>query len=201
MLPRRRAIGYGKLQGMDIRDQRPHEKDAVTRVITEAFADEGRVATVWANVVIRKLDRASIVAVDEGVVIGHVGVSHAWLDARQRLIDVLVLSPLSVQPRRQGHGVGTALVSAAIAAADRMSVPALFLEGDPGYYGNRGFDRASGHGFEAPSRRIPESAFQVALLSSHAEWMTGRVIYRDVWWEGDAAGLRDPDLARIERVL
>ena len=74
---------------MDIRDQRPHEEDVVERVITEAFADGGRLATVWANVVIRKLDRASIVAVEEGVVIGHVGVSHAWLDARQRLVDVL----------------------------------------------------------------------------------------------------------------
>lgn len=173
----------------------------VKRVITEAFADGGHLATVWASVVVRKLDRASIIAVEEGVVVGHVGVSHAWLDARQRLVDVLILSPLSVQPRCQGRGIGTALVSAAIAAADRTGVPALFLEGDPGYYGNRGFDGASGHGFEAPSRRTPESAFQVALLSSYAEWMAGRVIYRDVWWEGDAAGLRDPELAQIERVL
>ena len=28
-----------------------------------------------------------------------------------------------------------------------------------------------------------ELAFQVALLPSHEPWMTGRVIYRDVWWE------------------
>ena len=25
--------------------------------------------------------------------------------------------------------------------------------------------------------------------------MTGALVYRDVWWEHDAAGLRDPDLA------
>jgi putative acetyltransferase len=31
--------------------------------------------------------------------------------------------------------------------------------------------------------------------------MVGRVVYHDVWWEHDRAGLRDPDLARIERDL
>ena len=28
--------------------------------------------------------------------------------------------------------------------------------------------------------------------------MTGRVVYRDVWWEHDATGLRDPLLAQVE---
>ncbi len=186
---------------MEIREQRPGEAEAVAQVIGAAFADEGRVAEVWAEVARRRLDRASIVAVEAGAVVGHVGLSHAWLDARRELVDVLILSPLSVRPDRQGSGVGTALVSAAIAAAEAAGAPALFLEGDPGYYGTRGFDRAGAHGFEAPSRRTPEQAFRVALLSSHADWMTGRVVYRDVWWEYDAAGLRDPHLAQIERAL
>jgi len=29
--------------------------------------------------------------------------------------------------------------------------------------------------------------------------MTGRLVYRDVWWSHDSAGLRDPDLADLER--
>jgi putative acetyltransferase len=28
--------------------------------------------------------------------------------------------------------------------------------------------------------------------------MTGRVVYPDVWWRRDAAGLRDPLLAELE---
>jgi putative acetyltransferase len=28
--------------------------------------------------------------------------------------------------------------------------------------------------------------------------MTGQVIYRDVWWRHDSAGLRDPLLAQLE---
>jgi putative acetyltransferase len=82
-----------------------------------------------------------------------------------------------------------------------MGAPALFLEGSPAFYGRRGFERASESGFEAPSRRTPEPAFQVALLPGHADWMVGRVVYRDVWWEYDAAGLRDPQLAEVEQEL
>ncbi len=186
---------------MEIRTQSLGEADAVGQVITEAFADGGQVAALWADVVARGLDRASLVAVDGDDVVGHVGLSHGWLDARRDLVDVLILSPLGVRPDRQGEGIGTALVEAAIDSAERLGAPSLFLEGSPAYYGRRGFQRASDKGFEAPSRRTPEPAFHVALLSGYADWMIGRVVYRDVWWEHDAAGLRDPELAEIERAL
>lgn len=144
---------------------------------------------------------AELVADVDGEVVGHVGVSHAWLDARRALVDVAVLSPLSTRPDRQGAGIGTALVRAAVDAARATGRPALFLEGSPAFYGSRGFVRASAHGFEAPSTRTPEAAFQVALLDGREDWMTGRVVYPDVWWRHDAAGLRDPDLAFLEDLL
>ncbi|WP_236940808.1 GNAT family N-acetyltransferase [Frondihabitans sp. 762G35] len=167
-------------------------------MITDAFADGGRVAALWTAVVAADLHRASVVAVEGHRVVGHVGMSHAWLDSRRELVDVLLLSPLSVRMDRQGEGIGTELVAAAIHAADELGAPAVFLEGSPDYYGERGFERANLKGFQGPSRRIPEKAFQVAVLSTHAPWMTGRVVYRDVWWIHDAAGLRDPELLAIE---
>lgn len=173
----------------------------MSQVITGAFTDGGRVAAIWTDIVSRGLDRGSLIAVDDGRVVGHVGLSHAWLDARRRLVDVLVLSPLSVRADRQGEGIGTALIAAATQKAESLGAPALFLEGSPRFYGKRGFERASENGFAAPSRRIPEPAFQVALLSKYSAWMTGSVVYRDVWWEHDLAGLRDPKLLESERAL
>jgi putative acetyltransferase len=175
---------------VEIRAAGPSEDDAVRQVVAEAFGDGGHVAALWCEVEARGFARASLVAVDAGAVVGHVGLSHAWLDARPRLVDVLLLSPLSVRPTHQGQGLGTALVAAALEAAESLEAPALFLEGSPAYYGRRGFEPASDTGFEAPSRRTPEPAFQVVRLSRHEEWMAGRVVYRDVWWEYDAAGLR-----------
>lgn len=173
----------------------------IEATVTSAFRDGGHVADLWSEVVSRQLDRANIVAVDDGTIVGHVGVSHAWLDARKELVDVLMLSPLSVRPDWQGHGIGTSLVTAAIGAARALDAPALFVEGNPAFYGDRGFERARPLDLEAPSRRSPEPAFQVAILSSHQSWMTGRLVYHDVWWQYDSAGLRDPELSRVERAL
>jgi putative acetyltransferase len=144
---------------------------------------------------------AERVAVVDGEVVGHVGVSHCWIDARRELVEACVLSPLSTSPAHQGAGIGTALVAAAVDAARRLGRPALFLEGSPAYYGRRGFEPASAYGFEAPSVRVPPPAFQVVPLVVLPEWMTGRVVYPEVWWRHDSTGLRDPDLAEVEAAL
>ena len=109
-----------------------------------------------------------------------------------------MLSPLSVRPDLQRHGVGTALLTAALETAEDRSAPAVFLEGSPNYYGRRGFSSASALGFDRPSTRIPAPAFQVALLSSYQPWMAGRLIYPEAFWTTDTVGLRDPELERVE---
>jgi putative acetyltransferase len=135
----------------------------------------------------------SIVASKGADVIGHVMLSASRLDAPTRLVDVFVLSPLGVLPAHQGRGIGTRLVHEALTAADAMSVPLVFLEGDPGFYGTRGFERADAREFRSPSLRIPEPAFQVALLSAYEPWMTGTLVYSEIFWELDVVGLRDDD--------
>jgi len=205
------SVAGGRLSGEDggmdsllIRPDRPVDAEVVRRVIVAAFGREApahaaHVANLWADVVASGFVRSSLVACLGGRIVGHVGISHAWLDARQALVDVAVLSPLSVVPDAQRNGIGTALVGSAIEAARDVGVPALFLEGSPSYYGARGFEQAGRHGFEPAPARTPGAAFQVALLDAHENWMTGRLVYRDVWWSHDSAGLRDPDLADLER--
>jgi putative acetyltransferase len=186
-----------------LRAATPEDAAEVDRVIRAAFGAEdpgeaGKVAALWADVRVSGHLLAEVVAVDGDRVVGHVGVSRCWIDARRALVDAAMLSPLSTVPDAQGRGVGTALVDAAVGAARAVGAPAIFLEGSPVFYGRRGFDRASEHGFEAPSRRTPDAAFQVVVLDGFEDWMTGRVVYPEVWWRHDAAGLRDPDLAFLE---
>ena len=133
----------------------------------------------------------SLVATVHGRVVGHVMLSAGRLDAPPRIVDVLVLSPLGVSPERQGRGIGTRLVAAALAAAEERGVPLVFLEGSPDYYGSRGFTRADALGFRAPSLRIPAPAFQVARLSAYEPWMTGTLVYSEPFWALDCVGLRD----------
>jgi putative acetyltransferase len=134
----------------------------------------------------------SFVATAGERVVGHVLLSGCRLDAPCRLVDVLSLSPLGVLPSHQSQGIGTRLIEHALAAADDLGVPLVFLEGSPRYYGQRGFERASAAGFRSPSLRIPDAAFQVARLSSHEPWMTGTFVYSETFWALDCVGLRDP---------
>ena len=133
----------------------------------------------------------SIVATDEkGQLVGHVMISHSWLDAPARMIDVMVLSPLGVDPDHQRKGIGTTLVKKAITATKKLNCPLLFLEGDPNYYGSRGFAPAEAIGCRRPSLRIPPAAFQVATLDTYTDDMSGTLIYRDSFWKHDCVGLR-----------
>jgi putative acetyltransferase len=177
---------------MIIRPQDPTDDAAVRDVVTAAFGGEGPAVARLLDLLDASGHRAAaLVAQDDAArVVGHVQLSRSWVDARERLVDGLVLSPLSVHPQRQGGGIGTALVAAAVAAATALGAPAVFLEGSPDFYGSRGFVRAGPLGFTRPSVRIPEAAFQVALLPAHEPWMIGALVYCDPFWVTDSVGLR-----------
>ncbi|NYD41636.1 GNAT family N-acetyltransferase [Nocardioides panaciterrulae] len=190
------------MTGLEVRPAQETDRTSVRRVVEAAFGEEGeRVADLVEALHAARRVQLSLVAEVDGAVAGHVQLNHSWVDAREALVDVLVLSPLSVAPAHQRSGLGTTLVATALAAARESGAPAVFLEGAPGYYGARGFGRASEHGFERPSVRIPDPAFQVALLPAHEAWMTGRLVYCDPFWAHDCVGLRDPLLAELEERL
>ena len=137
-------------------------------------------------------------AVDEtDDVVGDVQLSVSWVDARDEIVEVLVLSPLAVAPAHQGRGIGTRLLEAATERACALGAPLLFLEGDPAYYGRRGWRPAGTLGFTAPSARIPGPAFQVRVLGDiDLASMGGALVYNDTFWSHDCVGLRGADLDR-----
>jgi len=184
---------------IDIREAGDVDTPAVEAVVEAAFGEQGTsVNDVMA--LLRGVEDMAVelVAESDGEVVGCVALSRAWLDARERLVDVLVLSPLAVAPDHQRQGIGGRLLAAIPDVAEGIGAPLVFLEGDPRYYGRHGWSAASTHDLERPSRRIPDPACQVLLLRGHEPWMTGRLVYPDVWWRLDLVGLRDPELAEIE---
>ena len=186
---------------VEVRGERAADLDEVLAVIGRAFGDEGpTVAAIWREITATDERSEGFVAIDGESIVGHVGLSRGWLDARRALVDITVLSPLSVEPDRQRQGIGTALLAAASGAALRRT-PVVVLEGDPAYYSARGFAPAGDVGITPASDRIPPPACQVMTGAAFEPWMAGRVIYPDVWWRHDATGLRDPQLAEIERAL
>jgi putative acetyltransferase len=181
------------VDGCAIRIQRHGERATVRDVITGAFR-----RAVVADLAEALQDAPagahglSFVAELDGLLVGHVQLSRSWLDAPTRLVEVLVLSPLSVIPEFQRRGIGGCLVNHALCEAARRGAPMVFLEGSPHYYRRFGFQSASRLGFTAPSVRIPDAAFQVVTLPSYQPWMTGALVYAEQFWALDCVGLRNP---------
>jgi putative acetyltransferase len=185
---------------VEIRPADETDRAVVETLVAEAFGEgpDGRVVAMMRALVATGAARTGLVAATSGGLVGHVGLARGWVDSRRALVEVRVLSPLAVRGDHRNRGIGTALVAAALATARGDGVPAVFLEGDWAYYGRRGFEPAVPRGFGRPSARIPQRAFQVAVLSAWAPWMTGRLVYPEAFWTTDTVGLRDPRLAEVE---
>ena len=130
---------------------------------------------------------------DRPDVVAFVLFTPAFVDAPDRVVDVLVLSPVGVRPDLHRSGIGRRLILEALAelATRPTAVPLVFLEGIPSYYPKLGFQRASALGFTPPSARIPDPAFMVYPQPSDDGSVRGALVYADVFWRADAVGLRE----------
>jgi putative acetyltransferase len=183
---------------VQIREERPEDANAVAKVHREAFGEAGGVVAALVDDLRAKQkdgEGLSLVAEREGELTGHVMFSRGWVDAAARLVEVQILSPVGVRPAVQRQGIATALIRRGVETLTARDVPAVFLEGDPGYYSRLGFVAASPLGFRKPSLRIPEAAFQVMTLPAHEPWMSGTLVYPDAFWRHDLVGLREPTSA------
>jgi putative acetyltransferase len=175
-----------------IRPERADDPPAIRAVVEAAFGtdrvvgdlvDALRSSTAWRA-------ELSLVAEKDGELIGHVLATRGWLDTPQVLVDVLVLSPLSVRPASQRRGVGAQLVNRLLANAAKRTEPAVFLEGSPAYYSRFGFEPATNAGIRRPSLRIPEPAFQLKRLPTYHDGLIGTLVYPEPFWALDCVGLR-----------
>ena len=180
---------------MELREELPGDKEFVREIHLRAFGGHGLVVADLVDTLretITPEDGLSLVAGQDGQIVGHVMFTRSLLDAPRRLVEVHVLSPLAVMPGYQKRGIGSALVRKGLKALAMRAVPLVFLEGDPGYYSRFGFAPGGDLGFRKPSLRIPDGAFPAIRLPEYEPWMTGTLVYAEPFWRHDSVGLRDP---------
>lgn len=176
---------------LNLRPEQRGEEAIIRSVVADAFGsdveprlvDALRASPDW-------IHGLSFVAEVEREIVGHVLFTRGLLDAPERLVDVLVLSPVSVAGAWQGCGIGSSLIRHALQQVATRPEPLVFLEGSPRFYPRFGFQPAGLLGFRRPSLRIPEPAFQVARLPAYQPWMTGTLVYPRAFWDLDCVGLR-----------
>lgn len=124
-----------------IRNEQTDEIDIITRLTKAAFEYEEHSSHTEQFIVnaLRRTDQltVSLVAVENGAVIGHVAISPVTISSG--VTGWYGLGPISVWPDRQGQGIGSALMKSALAQLQLLGGVGCVVLGDPGYYERFGF--------------------------------------------------------------
>ncbi|MEL1252010.1 GNAT family N-acetyltransferase [Aurantiacibacter gilvus] len=124
-----------------IREERTGDEEAIRSVVDAAFEglpySDGDEADM-----IDRLRRdgdllLSLVAVEDGEVIGQVAYSAAGLSNGEE--GWMVVGPIAVSPAHQGKGIGRALMEAGEAAMRERGAKGITVFGDPALYGRFGY--------------------------------------------------------------
>lgn len=162
---------------LTIRPEDPSDADAIDALITSAFRDAPHTSHTE-QFIVRGLRKArqltiSLVAEDDGTLVGHVAVSPvAVSDGTPGWYG---LGPISVVPARQAQGIGSELMTKALAALQDLDAAGCVVLGEPAYYGRFGF-RAE-PGLVLPG--VPPEYFQA--LPFRGQLPSGTVSYHDAF--------------------
>lgn len=126
---------------MQIRPEQSADEDLIRAVTTSAFLEaqrsDGNEASIVHGLRTAGALTISLVADDEGAIIGHVAFSPVMIDGFHD--GWFGLGPVSVQPSRQREGIGTAMIEAGLAHLRSQGAKGCVVLGDPGYYCRFGF--------------------------------------------------------------
>jgi predicted N-acetyltransferase YhbS len=162
---------------VEIRLEEPDDRAASLEVERAAFGSDTEAGIVEA---VRDEDGSfALVAEEEGEIVGHVQLSRVWVGADQ----VLGLGPIGVLPGRQGAGIGSALMGAALTEARARGEVAVLLFGDPSFYSRFGFEPGITFGVPNPHTGavlpdgtvVAEENLMLASLDDRARSLSGEI--------------------------
>lgn len=158
---------------MTIRNEQPQDIEAISRLTEAAFRNE-EYSSHTEHFIVNALRRTgqlsiSLVAAEHDEILGHVAISPVSISSG--VTGWYGLGPISVRPDRQGKGIGSALMWAALQQLRQQGAAGCVVLGDPAYYGRFGFKAHPG--LELPD--VPPEYFQA--LSFTGELPVGVVKY------------------------
>jgi len=121
-----------------VRKERPADIGAIRELLAASFPTTAEADLVDALRAAGNLS-ISLVAVEDGVVVGHVAFSPITVDGAT---SGLGLAPVAVRAERRGRGVGARLVRDGLALCRNAAVGLVVVLGDPRYYVRFGFEAA-----------------------------------------------------------
>jgi putative acetyltransferase len=168
-----------KLPTIAIRAETPADIAAIYAVNQRAFV--GRVAEpnlVNANRLSKDfIPELSLVAEENGRVVGHILFSPIYIQTDTRPIPALSLAPMAVLPEYQNHGIGSALVRQGLEQCRRLGHAIVIVLGHSDYYPRFGFSAHAAKDLECPYGDAGAAWMAIELIPGALEGVHGRVIY------------------------
>ena len=160
---------------MRIRKESPSDAAAVEAVTVAAFQDAAHTDHAEQFIVRALRDSGqltvSLVAEDNGSIIGHVAVSPVTISSDTARW--YGLGPISVAPERQGQGVGAQLMEHALTELRELGAAGCVVLGEPDYYSRFGFSAE-------PSLVLPDVPTEYfQAISFNGSVPAGTVSYHD----------------------
>ncbi|WP_196137906.1 GNAT family N-acetyltransferase [Aliikangiella sp. G2MR2-5] len=148
---------------INIRKEDPEDIKSIHEVTVAAFVEAPHTAHTE-QFIVKALRESgvltiSLVAEDEGIIVGHLALSPVTIS--DDTDNWYGLGPISVLPEKQGQGVGSKLMRAAIQELKNIDAKGCVLVGDPGFYHRFGFMSVNSLVFPG----VPPEYFQVLVLS------------------------------------
>jgi putative acetyltransferase len=145
-----------------IRREESADIDAI-RLLNELSFDGSLEAGIVDNLRERCEDLISLVAEEEGTVVGHILFSPVELESGGETRPGMGLAPMAVLPEHQRKGIGSELVRAGLAELRERDCPFVIVLGHPEYYPRFGFEPASRHGVKC-EWEVPDEAFMILVF-------------------------------------
>jgi putative acetyltransferase len=162
-----------------IREEQPGDRAAIRNLTTLAFGGACEAQIIDA---LRSAcpGLVSLVAVENGEIIGHILASPVTVEGKKSTISGMGLGPMAVLPERQRHGIGTGLVRHGLARLREEGCLFVVVLGHPDYYPRFGFVPASLYGLTSQWEGVPDEAFMVMIIDDDCmNGVHGIVRYRD----------------------
>ncbi|GFN33516.1 GNAT family N-acetyltransferase [Paenibacillus xylaniclasticus] len=165
---------------MIIRTETEQDYELVYQLNVEAFGNRNDEAELVNR--IRQSDRfvpgLSIIAEQDGGIVGYLLLSKADVVDGDTRHDVIVLAPIAVSPHLQKQGIGRALMEEGIKRCKALHIPLVLLIGHPWYYPKFGFRPARPYGLELKQFPVSDDVFMVLELRDGAlRDIQGELVY------------------------
>jgi putative acetyltransferase len=155
------------------------DRDAILKVVRDAFSREGRNGQEEVDIVVNTwrlqatLGELELVAVEGNSVVGYVLGAKGDLGGRR----VVAVAPLAVSTSHQKRGAGSALMKELLDRAEATEYPLVVLLGDPAFYGRFGFEPSGPLGISYLPVGEGNPHFQVRRLTAYDPSYHGRFTY------------------------